>query len=269
MAKAFAQAHAKAIIITAREVSTLKSTEQLIKTIDPSIQVLPIAMEVTKEESVKAAFEQIKQKFGTVDVLVSNAGSLNVDQPISAADTSKWWGDFVSYSSLRDTGAQIVERMTDDIVQDVNVKGQMLSAKYFLQLLGSEKQGKIIIVSSAAGLITLPGSSSYTISKLVGMQLARTLSVENSNVLAVALHPGIVVTDMLSDVFRAFAKDTPLLAGAAAVWLATDAAKFLNGRYISANWDVVEMMARKAEIDGNDTLQVGLHGNFITATVEG
>jgi len=71
----------------------------LIKTIDPSIQVLPVAMEVTNEESVKAAFEQIKQKFGTVDVLVSNAGIASENQPIRSADTSKWWGDFVSYSS--------------------------------------------------------------------------------------------------------------------------------------------------------------------------
>ncbi len=145
----------------------------------------------------------------------------------------------------------------------------MLSAKYFLQLLGSEKQGTIIVLSSGAGLLTLPGSSAYTISKLVDMQLARTLSVENSNILAVAIHPGIVATDMMSDTFRPFAKDTPLLAGAAAVWLATDAAKFLNGRFFYANWDVIEMMARKAEFEGNDTLQVGLKGNFVTATVEG
>jgi len=51
--------------------------------------------------------------------------------------------------------------------------------------------------------------------------------------------------------------------------LATDAAKFLNGRFFYANWDVIEMMARKAEFEGNDTLQVGLKGNFVTATVEG
>lgn len=145
----------------------------------------------------------------------------------------------------------------------------MLSAKYFLQLLGSEKQGNIIVISSAAGLVTIPGSSSYMLSKLVEMPFARSISAENPNVTAVAIHPGIIETDMISDSFRPFAKDTPLLPGGVAVWLTTDAAKFLNGRYMSANWDVVEMMARKAEFEGTETLQIGVHANWVPATVAG
>ncbi|KAK9384235.1 hypothetical protein V1515DRAFT_420702 [Lipomyces mesembrius] len=50
------------------------------------------------------------------------------------------------------------------------------------------------------------------------------------------LHPGIVMTDMVTESFKSFAKDTAALAGGVAVWLATEAASFMNGRYMTTNW---------------------------------
>ena len=60
--------------------------------------------------------------------------------------------------------------------------------------------------------------------------------------------------------FKPFAKDTPQLAGAVVNWLAGEDAKFLNGRYVSANWDMNEILARKDEIVKENLLVVGLTG---------
>jgi NAD(P)-dependent dehydrogenase (short-subunit alcohol dehydrogenase family) len=70
---------------------------------------------------------------------------------------------------------------------------------YFLRLLGKEHPGTIIFLSSGLGLLTLPGSSGYSITKLSDLQLASYAAAENENVTAVAFHPRIVLTDMAND----------------------------------------------------------------------
>lgn len=60
--------------------------------------------------------------------------------------------------------------------------------------------------------------------------------------------------------FKHFARDTPQLAGAVVNWLASEDARFLTGRYITANWDVTEILARKDEIIEKNLLTVGLNG---------
>lgn len=136
---------------------------------------------------------------------------------------------------------------------------------YFLRLLGKERQGTVIFFSSGLGLITLPGSSGYSITKLSDLQLASYTAAENENVTAVAFHPGIVDTDMATDFWKPYAKDTPELASAVAVWLSTPAARFLNGRYTTTNWDVEELVKRQEEVVQKDLLKVKLAGDFAKA----
>ena len=55
---------------------------------------------------------------------------------------------------------------------------------------------------------------------------------------------------------------TAELAGAVAVYLTTERAKYLNGRYASVNWDIEELEARKDEIVSKGLLKEGLKGVF-------
>jgi hypothetical protein len=59
-----------------------------------------------------------------------------------------------------------------------------------------------------------------------------------------------------------FAKDTPELVGGLGVWLATEKAAFLNGKYIESNWSVDDLMARKGEIVSEGKLSIVLKGEF-------
>ena len=145
----------------------------------------------------------------------------------------------------------------------------MLPSKHFLQLLGTSSPGVIISCTSGLGLYNVPTPSGYSIAKRATMHLTEFLSAENPNVTAVAYHPGIVFTEILQGKLHnwdTFAKDTPELAGAVAVWLASEEARFMNGKYMSANWDVEEMKLRKEEIQGG-ALAMGLKGEFQTAVI--
>ena len=83
-------------MITARNADTLKETVAAIHKINPNIQVLPLPLDITNESSVEAAFDKIKDVFGTVDVLVSNAATFQSQfQLVKTASVSGWWGDFV------------------------------------------------------------------------------------------------------------------------------------------------------------------------------
>lgn len=113
-----------------------------------------------------------------------------------------------------------------------------------------------------AGVTTFPSLSSYSLSKLVNTKLQAFVAAENPNVTAIALHPGIVETDMTDASFKKFAKDTPALVGGVGVWLTGEEAKFLTGRYVNVNWDVEELVQRKAEIVKEGMLGLGLFGEF-------
>jgi NAD(P)-dependent dehydrogenase (short-subunit alcohol dehydrogenase family) len=138
----------------------------------------------------------------------------------------------------------------------------------FLKLLGKEKKGTIVNVTSALGLTVVPGFSSYSLSKLVTFQLQAFIGAENPNVTAVAMHPGIVKTDNTHPAFEPFAKDTPALPGGLGVWLATEQAAFLNGKYIESNWSVEDLVAKKEEIVSKGLLSIALKGEFGSAQFE-
>ncbi|GIJ86508.1 hypothetical protein Asppvi_005397 [Aspergillus pseudoviridinutans] len=239
IAPAFAKAKAKALVLVARNGKKLRETEQEIKKIHPATSVLVQPTDITNSDAVVALFEKIRFKYGHVDVLVNNAGTFSHPSRIVDADPAEWWNDF-----------------------EVNVKGQFLVTQAFLKLLGTERKGTMISMSSAIATSLHPMMSSYSISKMALLRLNDYVAAEYPNVCAVSLQPGLVMTDMVLDSLKRFAIDTPALIGGTTVWLATDAARFLNGRFISANWSVEDLAAAKEKIlEGND-LQLVYQGKF-------
>ncbi|KAI9860529.1 MAG: hypothetical protein M1824_003054 [Vezdaea acicularis] len=239
LAVSFAKTSPKALILVGRRIERLRETETLALKANPNVNVISIPTDTTNEESVKALFETIKVKFGHADVLINNAGVFTEENTWAESNTKAWWGDF-----------------------QVNVLGTYLMTRYFLNLLGKERQGSIVILSSALAFSVLPRGSSYGLTKNVNLQMAEYIAVENPNVTAVALHPGVVKTDMTTPQFERFSHDTPALVGGTAAWLSSPAAKFLSGRYIHTNWDVKELEARKEEIIGENKLKLTLAGKL-------
>lgn len=135
-------------------------------------------------------------------------------------------------------------------------------SQYFAKLLGEQDKGRIINITSAAGPFFMPGTDSYGLAKLIQVQMQRYISATHSNVFAASLQPGAILTAITKPPFVRFSKDTPALAGGAAVWLSSPESDFMNGRYLDANWDVMDLVQRQDEIVKKGLLQMELKGDF-------
>ncbi|TVY18084.1 Short chain dehydrogenase [Lachnellula arida] len=145
---------------------------------------------------------------------------------------------------------------------ETNARGTFLFTQGLLKLLGQDGTGSIINMTSGMAVLTVHGMSSYSLSKLAALQLQAYVALENPNMIVIALHPGIVMTEMTAGAFEPFAKCTPELVEGLGVWLSTGKAAFLNGRYVSSNWSVDDLVARKEEIVSEGKLSLVLKGEF-------
>ncbi len=140
----------------------------------PSGDFFAIKCDVTSQVEVDAAFAAVEEKFGTVQVLVSNAGITKDLLLLRMNET-----DFTS-------------------VIDANLSGAYRVCKRATQGMLRAKSGRIILMSSVVGLLGSAGQVNYAASKagLVGLarSLARELGSRSITVNVVA--PGPVETDM-------------------------------------------------------------------------
>jgi len=133
-----------------------------------------VQCDVTSADSVDAAFRAVEDKFGPVEVLVSNAGI---------------------------TKDGLLLRMSDDAftsVIDANLTGAYRVCKRAAQGMLRARSGRIVLMSSVVGLLGSAGQANYAASKagLVGLarSIARELGSRSITVNVVA--PGPVETDM-------------------------------------------------------------------------
>ena len=84
------------MVLVGRNVGTLKSTAEKIKTIAGSATIVVQSADVTSESSVKTMYEKVGTRFKTVDVLINNAAALN-NENTGDIEPALWWRDFVSY----------------------------------------------------------------------------------------------------------------------------------------------------------------------------
>ena len=140
----------------------------------PPDDLFGVQCDVTSTEQVEDAFAAVEEKFGPVEVLVSNAGITKDTLILRMAEA-----DFAS-------------------VIDANLTAAFRVAKRAAQGMLRQRKGRIILMSSVVGLLGSAGQSNYAASKagLVGLarSLARELGSRSITVNVVA--PGPVATDM-------------------------------------------------------------------------
>jgi 3-oxoacyl-[acyl-carrier protein] reductase len=116
----------------------------------------------------------VTSTWGTIDILVNNAG-INQDTLVMRMSEDKW-----------------------DQVMGVNLRGAFLCTKFALRSMVNQEWGRIINISSLAGLMGSPGQSNYAAAKggliAFSKSLARELGPLSITVNAIA--PGFIVTDM-------------------------------------------------------------------------
>jgi NAD(P)-dependent dehydrogenase (short-subunit alcohol dehydrogenase family) len=238
IATAFVSAGASNIILVARRDDALQKAKDELSSLNPKTSIHTYAASVSDAPRIQEVFAHAREAVGDIDILVSCAGIANSAKETLALPLSEVWQCF-----------------------ETNVKGALNVVHEFL-VNGPDtttKQRVIIDISSAAAHLALPKQSPYCASKAAFTSLLRQIYIENkaSGLRTYSIHPGGVLTQMA----RSFGYsegdadwDDVELPGHFCVWLASEEATFLAGRFVWASWDVEELQAREKEFEQNPEL---------------
>lgn len=244
-ARELAKAGAK-VVVNYPVASTWEMAEKVVTdiTVNGGIAISYQA-DVSKEKDVQAMFADVINRFGTVDILINNAG-LQKDAPFTEMTLDQW-----------------------NFVLNVNLTGQFLCAreaiKEFLRrgVNGKSKSaGKIICMSSVHEVIPWAGHANYAASKGGVMLMMKTIAQEFApkKIRINSIAPGAIATPINHDAWDTAEHLQQLLKlipqkrvgqvediGKAAVWLASDDADYVNGTTLF--------------VDGGMTLYPGFEDN--------
>ncbi|KAH6675084.1 putative oxidoreductase ucpA [Halenospora varia] len=237
----YAESGVACIIICARTVSELDEVEKSIKKLNSGVEVRKLPLDITNESQVLAAAEIVKKEKGRLDILVNNAGVSAPWVPITESNPEEYWHTWT-----------------------VHIKGTYLMLHAFLPLMVEttkvSRTVDVINMTSIGAHTVFNGASTYQTSKFALLRLGEFVEAEYAakGVNCFSVHPGGVLTKMSKDieVIRQSLTDTPDLCGGFVVWLTKGTRRWLNGRYLSATWDVDELEAKKDEIVEGDKLKV-------------
>jgi NAD(P)-dependent dehydrogenase (short-subunit alcohol dehydrogenase family) len=190
-------------------------------------RALAFRLDISESEEVAMTALRASEAYGKLDILVNCAGIWIPGDDLVECSTQNW-----------------------DKVIDTNLKGTLHCCQAVAKILAAQKSGSIINLSSQVGLTPGAGTGAYSISKAGIIALTRQLALELApyRIRVNAIAPGIVKTEFNA----AFWKDpaveeqasrmVPLgrlaepedIAGCA-VFLASDAARYITGEVIAIN----------------------------------
>jgi 3-oxoacyl-[acyl-carrier protein] reductase len=140
-------------------------------------KAIALKADVSKTEEVDSLIEQTLKTFGRIDILVNNAG-ITRDTLLLRMKLEDW-----------------------QAVIDLNLTGVFLCTKAVSKVMLKQKSGRVINITSVAGLMGNPGQANYSAAKagVIGFSktVAKELAVRGITVNAIA--PGFIVTDMTND----------------------------------------------------------------------
>ena len=182
---------------------------------------LTVIADVTDAASLDAAFAEVEEKLGAVEILVANAGI------------------------TRDT---LLMRMSDEQFEEVvntNLNGVFRVVRRASIGMIKKKFGRIILIGSVVGLLGSAGQVNYSSTKsaLVGMARSITRELGARNITANVIAPGFIDTDMTSALPEDQQADykkripagrfaSPEEVARVVTWMASDDASYISGAVI-------------------------------------
>jgi 3-oxoacyl-[acyl-carrier protein] reductase len=142
------------------------------------VKVYAAQCDVGNTEAAAEFVKQVQAEFGTVDLLVNNAG-ITRDQLILRMKEEDW-----------------------DAVIDTNLKGAWNFSKAVLRpMMKNENGGSILNISSISGVVGMLGQSNYSASKagMIGLTKSLAKEVASRKITVNALAPGLIETDIASE----------------------------------------------------------------------
>lgn len=220
-------AHAGAdIVVSEINPDTGKSTAEEVKSMGR--RSLFIETDVARVDSIQAMVDRVVREWGGIDILVNNAG-VNIRKKVEEVTPEEF-----------------------DRVAAINLRGAYFCAQAAGKVMIQQRQGKIINIASAAGLLVRPGipNSVYATTKAGIIMFTKALAAEWSpyNINVNALAPGYFATPLTAPRLKdpqsrqSIMDSTPLKRVGQAediigplVFLASDAAAFITGVCLSVD----------------------------------
>ena len=164
------------IVIVARNESEIKETMNKLKEL--GCKALAIQADVRNEEDVRHLISRTVDGYGRLDILINNAGVAHKKRLVETT--------MEEYNEIIDT----------------NLKGVFLCTKYAIPHIRNSQNGKIINISSGAGLHGIPELSVYCASKFGVNGITESIASELAGEIKVySICPGGVDTDMYRSLF--------------------------------------------------------------------
>ena len=144
-----------------------------IKKLD-DVAFMPIELDVTSEKSINDCVEKVIREYGKIDVLINNAG-ITKDQLFLRMKNEDW----------------------DDVINS-NLTSVFNISKLFIKSMVKNRSGRIINISSVAGLMGNPGQVNYSSAKagLSGFTKSLAKEVGSRGITVNSVAPGFIETDM-------------------------------------------------------------------------
>ena len=159
------------VVLTARRYEELENVRQSLSNPD---QHLSIAADITDESQVENAYRELIEKKGRIDWLINNAG-------------------LSQRALIQDTSMQ-----TERAIMELDYFSQVFLTKMVLPTFIQQKSGRIVFVSSVAGLLGTQYRASYSAAKAAIHMWANSLRAEvaDDGVGVSVLFPGFVKTNV-------------------------------------------------------------------------
>jgi len=192
------------------------------------VQAMKIQANVADEESVKAMMKEVTSNFGSIDVLVNNAG-ITRDNLLMRMKESEF----------------------DDVIE-TNLKGAFICTKAITRQMMKQRSGRIINIASIVGVSGNPGQANYVAAKagLIGLTKSTAKELATRNILVNAVAPGFITTDMTdvlteeqrADILRSIPLEKlgePEDVANVVCFLASDDAKYVTGQTLHVDGGMV------------------------------
>jgi 3-oxoacyl-[acyl-carrier protein] reductase len=211
-----------AVVLSGRDQERLKAAVKALEV--DGRRALGIVADAARREDAERLVEATREQFGRVDILVNNAGM---------------------------TRDALLVRMKDDDwdrVMDTNLKGAFLMTRAAARVMMRQRSGRVINISSTAGVMGNGGQANYSAAKagLIGLTKATARELAHWSILVNAVAPGLIETDMTAAVpaaaREALLAQVPLgrIGGVQDVaemvgFLAGDGASYITGQVFHVN----------------------------------